>query len=344
MKKVAKKTIEKRSRKSKARRKGSGPGKSYRKGLSILALMQQFPDEYAAERWFEEARWGKHLTRLRCPRCLNWRRVKEAPGRQPMPYRCGSCNTYFSVRTCTALADTKVSYQKWLIAIYLFTTNVRGISSMRLRREIDVTQRTAWFMLHRMREAFRENAPIVDSEKFKGPVEVDETFVCGSKRWMHWSRKKHLPRGPQANKLIVIGMRDRKTNRNKTKVIKRQDRETFHAFVKRYARKGAIIYTDEAKGYKGLRNHYSVCHKAHEYVDGPVHVQGVECHWSHLKRGIRSTYVRPSKRHYHRYLREFSGRHNIRHKDTLKQMRAVVRGMVGRRLFYRELTKNKKRR
>ena len=316
-----KKTDAKGSRKSKERRKRSGPGKSYRKGVSILALMHQFPDERAAERWFEECRWGKHLRYLHCPRCLSWRKVKEVPGRKPMPYRCKRCGNYFSVRTHAAFAHTKVSYQKWLIAVYLFVTSARGISSMRLRREIDVTQRTAWFMEHRMREAFVDEADEdsdMDAEQFEGPVEVDETLVCGSKRWMHWKRKKHMPRGPRANKLIVVGIRDRKTNRLKTKIIEETDRKTLHAFVKKHVRKGAIIYTDEATGYQGLANHYSVCHSAHEYVDGEVHVQGIECHWSHLKRSIRATYVRPSKKHYHRYLR-----------------------MIGRRLLYRELTGRK---
>ena len=144
-----------------------GPGKSHRKGVSLLQLAEMFPTEEAATKWFEKQIWP---TERGCPKCGSVK-TTEVPNAKPMPYWCSDCRSYFSVRTATALERSKVALRKWACAVYIVTTNLSGVSSMKLHRDIGVTQKTAWFMLHRLREAWAVEC----REVFGGPVEVDET-------------------------------------------------------------------------------------------------------------------------------------------------------------------------
>lgn len=146
----------------------TGPGKAYREGIDLLELLDMFPDEETATRWFESVIWGDSRF---CPKCGNTE-TKEVPNAKPMPYWCGSCRSYFSVRTGTAIARSNVPLQKWALAIYLCLTSLKNVSSMKLHRDIGVSQPTAWFMLHRIREAWQTEG----DNDFQGPVEVDETF------------------------------------------------------------------------------------------------------------------------------------------------------------------------
>ena len=151
-------------------RKHEAPGKSHRQGISLMELFEMFPDNSAAEKWFEISRWGGAIT---CPRCDS-PKVSIRKNRKPMPFHCRSCRKYFSVKTGTPMARSKIPLQKWAIGIFLYTTNLKGISSMKLHRDLKITQRSAWYMLHRIRESFA-----VEEELLSGTVEVDETFVGG---------------------------------------------------------------------------------------------------------------------------------------------------------------------
>ena len=308
-----------------------GPGKAYREGLTLLALMDLFPDEKSATRWFETALWtGKR----RCGHCGSLR-TREVPNAKPMPYWCSDCRSYFSVRTGTALERSRVPLRKWAIAIYLEITSLKSVSSMKLHRDIGVSQPTAWFMLHRIREGWTRSE---DSDRFTGPVEVDETYMGGKRRNMSNLKRKQLTgRGP-VGKTAVVGAKDRATNQVAAKVVTSTDKETLQGFVKDHAAEGAKVYADEAKAYETLPfDHEAVKHSVSEYVRGQAHTNGVESFWAMLKRAHEGTFHKISPKHLDRYVREFAGKHNVREMGTLAQMTTLVASLVGKRLMYRDL-------
>ena len=305
------------------------PGRSDREGMTILDLMQRFPTEDAAREWFEQHIWpnGRY-----CPHCGSTETF-ENPASESRPYRCKACGQHFSVRIGTVMERSKISLQKWAIAIYLHLTSLKGVSSMKLHRDIGVTQKTAWFMLQRIRKAW-EN----DDGPFAGPVEVDETYMGGKERNKHKGKKIKAGRGT-VGKTAVVGAKDRKTNKIKAKVVKATDAKTLQGFVIAAALAGATVYTDDAAAYKGMPfDHASVRHSVGEYVDGMAHTNGIESFWSMLKRAHKGVYHKISPKHLQRYVNEFAGRHGVRELDTLDQMQSVVARMVGKRLMYRELT------
>ena len=303
------------------------PGKAFRQGLSIAALFRMFPDDATAEQWFTEVRWpdGVH-----CPKCDS-DNIQERATRKPQPYRCRSCRKDFSVKTDTLMHNSPLGCQTWAIAIYLMTTGLKGVSSMKLHRDLDVTQKTAWHLSMRIRETFED-----DRVAFQGPVEVDETYMGGKKKNKHQSKKLRAGRGA-VGKVAVVGMKDRETNRISAEVVESVDGLTLQEFVLDQVAPGAKVYTDEHRGYHGLPNHQTVNHSVREYVDGMAHTNGIESFWSMLKRGYHGTYHKMSEKHLNRYVGEFAGRHNDRPSDTIDQMRAMARNMDGKRLTYKEL-------
>ena len=308
-----------------------GPGKHYREGVTMMAIADMFSTDDKATQWFESWMWpGGEIVCMKCG-SLDAYRVKS---RKPMPYRCRDCRQYFSLKTCTAMEDSKLPLRLWGWAIYLEMTNLKGVSSMKLSRDLGIRQATAWHMLHRIREAFSDIA-----SHFEGPVEVDETYVGGQRKNMSNAKRRELAgtgRGT-VGKTAVVGAKDRATNMVTAHVVQRTDRDTLQGFVKSHTRSGAKIYTDEASAYDGLPNRETVKHSVGEYVRGLAHTNGVESFWAMLKRGYHGVYHQMSEKHLQRYVNEFAGRHNIREMDTLAQIQHVVAGMVGRRLMYRDL-------
>ncbi len=181
------------------------PGKAHRAGVTLLALLELFPDEESAVQWFESQLWGGKRC---CGHCGSLR-TREVPNRKPMPYWCSDCRSYFSVRTGTALESSRVPLRKWAIAIYLELTSLKSISSMKLHRDIGVTQPTAWFMLHRIRQAWSEGD---GQTPFAGPVEVDETYFGGKRKNMPKHKREQLTGRRAVGKTAVVGARDRETN------------------------------------------------------------------------------------------------------------------------------------
>ena len=311
------------------------PGKNFRQGLSAKQFYQMFPSDEDAEQWFIQQRWPNGVT---CPRCGS-DNVQTTTAHKSMRFRCrkskkkGTCGKPFSSKTGTFMERSNIGYQDWLFAFYLVATNLKGVSSMKLHRELTVTQKTAWYLAHRIRKAWDAGA----ENLFSGPVEVDETYVGGRRRNMPASKRKALTgRGP-VGKVVVVGAKDRNTNKVSAQVVEDTSRETLHGFVRRNVIPGARIYTDDATAYTHIPNHSSVKHSVAEYVRGQVHTNGIESFWATLKRAHKGTFHRLSPKHLHRYVDEFVGRHNMREMDTLHQMSEIAEKMEGKSLCYKDL-------
>ena len=307
----------------------NAPGKHYRKGISLVEAIKQFGDDVKAEAWFVARRWPNGI---RCPKCDSDAISTRTSKRLTPQYHCKGCGKNFTVKTDTIMHDSKLPLSKWALAFYLYSTHLKGVSSMKLHRDLDMTQKAAWHLAHRIREMWND-----ETAKMAGPVETDETYIGGKNANKHASKKIKNANGT-VGKTAVVGIKDRQTNKVSAQVVERTNQETLQGFVNDRIVPGAKIYTDEHGGYIGLENHESVKHSVSEYVNGQAHTQGIESFWSMLKRGYHGTYHHMSKKHLDRYVQEFSGRHNARPLDTAEQMDALTRSMVGKRLQYKDLT------
>ena len=305
------------------------PGKAYRKGISLVELMDLFPNDETAEQWFAQQRWGD--AGPTCPFCDSTR-IAIIANRKPMPYRCRDCRKHFSVKHGTVMQSSKLGCRVWALATYILTTNLKSASGMKLHRDLNVTYRTAWHLAHRIRKAFPEVTAM-----FGGPVESDETAIGGLEKNKHADKKERKGRG-SVGKTIVHGMLDRGTNQVSAAVVDAPDAVTLQGRVLDATETTAQVYTDEAHAYKGIaRRHESVNHSTGEYVREQAHTNGIESFWAMLDRGIMGTFHHVSPKHLDRYVSEFAGRHNARPMDTIAQMERIARGMVGNRLRYQDL-------
>ena len=180
------------------------PGKSFRKGMTLVELIRKFPDDKAAEAWIAEIRWPDGP---QCPHC-GCANVQHPTAHKTMPYRCRGkgCRRFFSVRVGTVMQDSKLGYQEWAIAVYLFNTNIKGTSSMKLHRDLGISQKSAWHLAHRIRETWSDR----QGEPFEGPVEADETFIGGKAKNMHAKvRRERITGRGGVDKTAVAGVRDR---------------------------------------------------------------------------------------------------------------------------------------
>ena len=288
-----------------------------------------FSTEIKAERWFVDKRWGGR-SKIACPFCES-RNIQHCKNRKPQPFRCRGCRKLFSVKTDTFMHGSKIALSKWGVAIYLYSTSLKGVSSMKLHRDLGVTQKTAWYMGHRIREAWD-----TAENPFGGTVEVDEAYFGGKDRNRHeWQIQEG--RGPKG-KTAVVGMKERESGKIEAEVVETTDKHTLQGFVEVNTEVDATVYTDGAKAYEGMhRIHESVDHSVKEFVRGKAHTNGIESFWANLKRGYNGVYHQFSGKHLHRYVSEFAGRHNQRPLDTEAQMGRVVRLGEGKRLRYDDL-------
>ena len=308
------------------------PGKAHRKGISLIEITAMFPIDEAAEKWIEAQRWPDGPV---CPHCgsLN---VQADIKHRSMTHRCRDCPTrpMFSLKTGTVMHRTQLGYREWAIAIYLLATNLKGVSSMKLHRDLNITQKSAWYLAHRLREGWKAGNGCM----FTGPVEVDETYIGGKRKNMQKVKRKTLTGRGAVGKAAVVGVKDRATNRVAARSAPATDKPTLQGFVAQHAAPDAKVFTDDASAYEGLPfDHEAVCHSAGEYVRGMAHINGVESFWSMLKRGYHGTFHHFSEKHLDRYVGEFAGRHNDREADTINIMGGVVKGLEGKHLPYRDL-------
>ena len=306
-------------------------GKSYREGLTLVQMMDMFPTEESAVQWFEECIWPEGRV---CPHCGS-AHTREVPNAKPMPYWCTGCRSYFSVRTNTPMHRSRIPLRKWAIAIYLCMTSLKSVSSMKLGRDLGISQNSSWFMMHRIRQAWLGEE---GDGPFDGPVEFDETYMGGKRKNKSNSERERLEGRGAVDMTAVVGAKDRKTNQVSVKVVESTDKATLQVFVADKAGDDAVVYTDDASAYEGIPNpHETVRHSVSEFVNGMAHTNGIESFWSMLKRAHKGTFHKMSPKHLQRYVNEFAGKHNIRDSDTLDQMRNTVARLVGRRLLYSDL-------
>ena len=317
----------------------SGPGKSYREGITLVELFRRFPDDRAAEEWFERCRWGTWREPGYCPLCGCTENISVVPSQRPLPYWCGDCRRNFSVKTGTVMHRSRIGYQKWAIAIYLWSVSLKGVSSMRLHRDLGITQKSAWFMAQRLREVWSFH----HGGGMAGPVEIDEGYFGGRRKNMSNAKRRAVQgvRAPMDDKTAVVGIRDRATNQIDARVVERVDGPTMREIVDEMVDEDATVYTDESRVYSRLyRKHETVNHSVSEYVRGQASTNGVESFWAALKRAYHGTFHQISPKHLHRYVNEFAGRHNLRPRDTAEIMAEIAARMIGKRLTYRQLTRD----
>jgi len=310
------------------------PGKHHREGISLKRLMDMFPTGESAREWLETRLWPDGP---RCPHCgtLN---VQAGIRHRTMTHRCRGCvgRPQFSLRTGTVMKSSKLGYRDWAIAIHLLSTNLKGVSSMHLHRDLEITRKSAWHLMHRLRQSFQTQEEVRFSE-----AEVDGTHIGGPERNRHADKKLRAGRGG-VGKAIVAAAKDRESGRTVAQVVPDTRTGTLQGFVREHTTDDATVYTDGHSAHVGLqegdgRTHEAVCHRVGRYVREQAHTNGVGSFRAAVERGHRGVFHRFSSKHLRKYVNGFSGRHNIRDADTVDRMGDIAAGMAGKELRYADL-------
>ena len=301
-----------------------------RSTISTFQLFELIPDEKAAIQYLEGRLWPSGA---RCPKCKNLERVSL---RKDGMYMCNFCVLKFSIRTGTIFERSHVPLHKWVYAMYLLLTARKGISSLQLAKEIGITQKSAWFLLQRLREACGK-----DVRMLQGTVEVDETFVGGLEWNKHTHKKLNEGRGA-VGKVAVIGMRER-NGRTVAMPIARNDMDTIQGAITERIAKDSRLMTDDHRSYTGLSGksfkHEVVKHSDGEYARGDANTNSIESVWAVMKRGLHGVYHKASKKHLNRYVNEFTFRLNEGNveRHTLDRLASFVDLVTGARITYEQL-------
>lgn len=297
-----------------------------------MSLLTYFKDEQVCRDYLAQIRWNGSTI---CPYkdCGHDRVFTYANGKV---YKCAKCKKQFSVRVGTIFEDSKIPLQKWYAAIYLITAHKKGISSLQLHRDLGVTQKTAWYLLHRVRTSLGLN---VGSEKLSGECEADETFIGGQEKNKHKSKRTEGTQGRSVKtKSAVAGVIERGGELRAKKV---PDTTGFNlkSFVCRNIKFGSTIHTDEWWGYNGLAaafKHGVIKHNQGEYVNGNTHTNTLEGFWSLLKRGVVGIYHSMSDKHLQRYIDEFVFRYNTRNYSESDRFNVMLNN-IGTHITYKQL-------
>ena len=300
---------------------------------NLIEAIRYFSDADRAFDFVLKLRWPHG--NVTCPRCghdqtsfLSTRRI----------WKCKGCRKQFSLKIGTIFEDSPLGWDKWLPAVWLIANSKNSISSHELARSLGVTQKSAWFMLHRIRDAMA----VGTFQKMSGITEVDDTFIGGLAKNMHRHVRAEKIHGTGGiDKTIVQGARNRDTGTVTARVIAGTDAATLQENIYEWVEPGSALFTDEHRGYNGVEAvyaHKTVNHARGEYVSGDVHTNGIENFWSLLKRSIKGTQIHVSPTHLDRYATERTFAYNYRDADDLGRMRAAVAGTSGRRLTWAQLT------
>lgn len=297
---------------------------------SFYELRKKFFSEELCVKYLKDAVWsGKPY----CPHCLESKIYEFSDGKR---YKCANCRKIFSITVGTVMENTKLPLSKWFMAIYLVSAHKKGISSTQLARDIEVTQRTAWFVLHRIREMLRDKAPSM----LGGLVQMDETLVGGKNKNRHEHKKiKHSQGRSLKDKASVFGMVQPGGKKLFIKHVKNTKAETLKPIIKKMVKDQTIIVTDEWKSYGFLKKHIVINHKQGEYVRGAFDTNIIENFWSLFKRGIFGIYHHVSKKHLDRYCDEFSYRYNTREMKDAERFNQALKKCASSRLKYKDLVK-----
>lgn len=307
-----------------------------REPKTLLEAIRYFSDEDVCLEFMTELRWPDGV---RCPTCgrdeprfIATRRLWECKNKHP--------RKQFSIKVGTIFEDSPIKLDKWLSAIWMIVNAKNGVSSYEMHRALGVTQKTAWFMMHRIRLAMQSES----FDKIDGEVEVDETFIGGKSSNMHKNRReKRIKSTGPAGKTVVFGLLDRHGpdghSRVRAKVVPNNRRRILLPEIKRNVTTGSTVYSDAHPSYRMVKDEYEheMIDHAESYVHGKVHTNGIENFWSLLKRAIRGTYVNVEPSHLFRYLDEEVFRYNARKDNDGGRFGRVAGGIVGKRLTYREL-------
>ncbi len=297
---------------------------------NIIQLTETFKDEQTCRDYLAKLRWvnGK----ANCPYCKSKKVYKIENGKR---FKCANkeCHKKFSVTVGTIFENTKIPLRKWFIAIYLITSHKKGISSCQLARDLGITQKSAWFVLHRVREMLKEKLP----QSLEGVVEIDETYVGGKQSNKH--KSKRIGKQGAHSKTPVVGLVQRE-GKVRSKAVESGKAKDVVPVMLKNVKPGAVVITDENGMYKNLNGyyqHHSVNHSAEEYVRGSIYTNTIEGYFSLLKRGIIGIYHHVSDKHLSRYLDEFNYRYNAKEDTQEERFAEAIFQSDGRRLKYENL-------
>jgi transposase-like protein len=300
---------------------------------TLLEAVLYFSDKTRSFEFVRQLRWAEG--RARCPHCNHgdpWFIATRSI------WKCKACKRQFSLKVGTIFEDSPLGWDKWLPAVWLLANSKNSVSSYELARALGVTQKTAWFMLHRIRDAMATGS----FQRMSGITEVDDTFIGGLAKNMHHKVRRHRITGTGGkDKMVVQGARNRDSGTVTATVIDGTDRATIQEHVYQWVEPGSALFTDEHNSYNGLEQDFAVKQVNHakgEYVSGDVHTNGIENYWSLLKRSIKGTQIHVSAAHLDRYVTERTFVYNHRDAGDLGRMRAAVAGANGRRLAWARLT------
>jgi len=301
---------------------------------SLVQMLKQLPDETSCREYLENTIWQGNPV---CPHCKETKQYKlNVKGEFNGLYKCGGCKKRYTIRVGTIFESSPIPLRTWFIAIFIFASHKRGISSYQLAEDLGVTQKTAWFMLSRLRASYVQAIP----EKSLSVATMDESFVGGSNKNRHKNKKVKNSQGRSyKDKTPVFGMIQ--DNKIYTRVIPNTQGETLKPLVKELVQAGATIVTDEWMGYTGLNadyDHQYVNHNLKQYAtESGFSSNNVENFWSHLKRSIKGTYFHVSRKHLQMYCDEMSFRFNGREDNAGQKFNNSLVKMAQKRLKYKDL-------
>lgn len=275
---------------------------------SIIELVRYFDTEHKCIKYLEQIRWGNDI---RCCYCFGSNPYKF---KDDITYKCSDsrCSKKFNVKTKSIFEATKLPLSTWLSALYLFTSHKKGISSVQMAKDVGITQKSAWIILHKIRENFTE----LQAEQMFGTIEVDETFVGGKNKNRHKDKKVKYSQGRSfKDKTPVLGLYCRESGKVRTFVIPNTSRKAIQPVLFNNISEGSNVMTDEWHAYKGINsvfNHNFIRHDIKQYADGDTYTNNIEGFWSHLKRGIIGIYHKTSRKYLANYAHEYEFRFNTR--------------------------------